>query len=254
MKRKYTGLILVLMLFSFILTPSLSATIKGAVKQADISFLNDSAQLLTDAQKEDISDKLSDLSNKLDLQVVVLTVQDTGTMELEEYADEYLDNYHFSKNCVILAINMDPYDRKVQVHGYGKCKIYINSKRAQTITDGMVSDLKAENYYDAILFYINRVDYYMNHKAGALIPILGGLLLGSMVLATIIVLIMVHNAGGKNTTTCSTYLDASSSRILAKRDIYTHTTTTRTKKSSSSNNKRGGGGGHGSHSSGSSSF
>lgn len=244
---------LALILFCFILPPILCTTTKASVKKADIAFLNDSAGLLSASEYDDISERLISLSNKLDLQVAILTITNSEGYTLKEHARLYLEKYNFSEECVLLTINMDPSNREVQVRGFGKAKRYINNKRAQSITDGMVSDLKSENYYEGMLFYLDRVDYYMNHKIAVLLPMLGCILLGSMLIASIIVFSMVHNAGGKDTTTCSTYLDTSTSKILAKRDIYTHTTTTRTKKSSSSSGGSGGGG-HSSGSTGSSKF
>ena len=99
----------------------------------------------------------------------------------------------------------------------------------------MVSEMKASNYYDGLHEYIEQVNYFMEHKRPiTTTPTLLIEIFGSMFVSGIIVFIMVLNSGGKNTTNCNTYLDFSSSKVLAKRDIYTHTTTTRRKRESSS--------------------
>lgn len=256
MKKKHTVLLFLVFTLT-LLNVSININTKTVfAKESNYTILVDDADLLTPEEEEKVSAQLTDLGKKQRLTAVVLTMNSAGSQDLSNYVENYCEEHNYPKHCVFLAVNMDPANREVLVHGYGKCKLYVNSKRAQQITDGMVPDMSAGNYYDGILYYIDQVDYYMNHKAEVLIPRIALELLGSMLIASMFVLVLVLSSGGKNTTNCNTYLDSSSSRLLAKRDIYTHTTTTRHKKqSSSSSGKSGGGGGGGrSHSTGRSSF
>lgn len=218
---------------------------------SDCPVLIDSAKLLSKEEANAVTSELKRVGDKQNIQVVVLTITDAGYEDLDDYVEKFQSTNSYSKNSVFLAINMDPADRRVLVQGHGKCETYIDNKRAQCITDNMVSDMKAGNYSIAIKYYIAQVDSYMSNKTPIILQHLGIELLISMAIAGIIVIIMVINAGGKNTTNFNTYLNPATSRILAKRDIYTHTTTTRHKIQQSSNNSNGGGG---SHSSGSSKF
>ncbi|SET35804.1 TPM domain-containing protein [[Clostridium] polysaccharolyticum] len=250
--KRHVAFLFPLVMICLCIISAVSAPDIILAKNSASEVIFDTADLYTLEQEADLQKKLSETGDSLGIEIVAITLNGIGNADLDNYISEFWENQNFSNDCVLLVINIDPADRKILIQGYGKGNLYISSKRAKTITDNMVSDCKSEHYYEATCYYIEQVQYYMNHKGEALIPRAGLCLLGSMVFAGIIVLIMVANSGGKDTTNVNTYLDFSSSKLLAKRDIYTHTTTTRHKRQNSSNSK-GGGGGH-SHSSGSSSF
>lgn len=255
MKKLLTTLIVTLVIFTIgvitvIIDPSGRKDFKNS--KPDVEFLNDQANLLTEEDQAILTNKLHEISDQLKTQIVIYTTP-SSYLDLDDEASNYLEDHGFAKNCVIIAVNMDPYNREVLISGYGKAKFLVNNKRAQSITDAMVSDLKNADYISAFDYALSCIQDHINHPAGAIFPVLGIGLLISIVLSGIIVFIMVSNSGGVNTTNSRTYLDKDNSRVLAKRDIYTHTTKKKTKKSSSSSSK-GGSGGHGSHSTGRSSF
>lgn len=251
--KKHVAFLFTLVMICFCIIPGVSGSDSIFAKSSSDEVVFDTADLYTPEQEADLQKKLTAAGDDLGIKIIALTIYDAGSMDLDDYVDEFYTNHASPSDCVLLAINMDPDNRELLVQGQGKCRLYINSTRAQSITDAMSSDCTSGLFYEATCYYIEQVQYYMNHKAGALIPRAGLCLLGSMVFAGIIVLIMVLNSGGKDTTNVNTYLDFSSSKLLAKRDVYTHTTTTRRKRESSSSSKGGGGGG-GSHSTGRSSF
>lgn len=213
---------------------------------SELDRLSDYADILTDNEESLLCDELTTISQKYDIDVIVLTISNAGNYDLLDYTDNLYSSNNFAKNTIILVVNMDPDNREILVKGYEDCYNYVNQKRAQHITDSMVSNMKAGEYYKGILQYIDSVDYFYNHKNPTATPIQLLLELGGAILiAGIIVFIMVRNAGGKDTTTCSTYMDTSTSKLLAKQDIYTHTTTTRHKIESNNSSHSGGGGSSG---------
>lgn len=251
--KRHAAFLFTLVMICLCIMPAFSGADIIMAKNSASKVIFDTADLYTPEQEADLQKKLTAAGDTLDIKIVAITLNGIGNTDLDSYVDEFWEKQAFPNDCVLLAINMDPANRKILIQGHGKGKLYISSKRAKTITDNMVSDCQSEHFYEATCYYIEQVQYYMNHKGEALIPRAGLCLLGSMVFAGIIVLIMVANSGGRDTTNVNTYLDFSSSKLLAKRDIYTHTTTTRHKRQSSSNGSGKGGGGS-SHSSGSSSF
>lgn len=273
MRKKRLGLLLILVFSLLTMLNIQPARLLAA--QADWPILVDNAHLLSKEEARDILNELTETSNQLNINVVVLTIPDAEGQDLDDYVNDFWESNSFAEDSVFLAINMDSQNREILVQGHGICQNYINSSRAQNITDSMVPDMKDENYYDAIRYYISQVETYMNsepspnsysdddsydistedaksHNTMRTLAIEVGI---SMLAATIIVVVIIVNAGGRNTTNCRTYLNPASSRILAKRDVYTHTTTTRHKIQQSSSGKgHGGGGGGGGHSTGRSSF
>lgn len=230
--------------------------IASAKTDSTIAFVEDDAALFSDSEVEKLNAKLQSVANKHNINMALFTIRQTDGTDLYDYMTKLSSEYSLTPNAVIMIINMDPTCREVLIKGLGIVETYVNSNRAQYMTDYMVSDLKHGNYYDAGVYFTKKTDYFLKHKNP--VPrtstfIISGI--AALVISGIVVLVMVANAGGKDTTTCNTYMDTSTSKILAKRDIYTHTTTTRTK--IESNNGGGGSGSHGGgggHSAGRSSF
>lgn len=254
MKKKAHVLAYALFCFCMMAAMFLAYPVQLEASVSDMERITDYADILTDNEEDLLNDKLTLASSKYDIDIIVMTISKTDGSDLDYYVNRIYQNGSYAADTVLLAVNMDPYNREVLVQGQGKCMDFINNKRAQSITDSMVPDMKAGNYYKGILRYLDKVAYFSRHKKP--VPTIPQILFeaaGALLAAGIIVFIMVRNAGGKDTTTCSTYMDSSTSKLLAKRDIYTHTTTTRHKIESDNNHSSGGGGGGG-HSTGRSSF
>lgn len=218
--------------------------IASAKADSTHAFVEDDAGLFSDSESEKLNAKLQSVSNKHNINMALFTINQTDGTDLDDYTAKLTSEYALTPNAVILIINMDPTCREVLIQGHGIGETYVNSSRAQYMTDHMVSDLKHGNYYDAGVYFTKKTDYFLKHKNP--VPKTSTFIISgtaALIISGIIVLIMVRNSGGKDTTTCNTYMDTSTSKILAKRDIYTHTTTTRTKVESNNGN----GGNHGSH-------
>lgn len=215
----------------------------------------DYADIFTDEEEALLEPMLRTTSDDNGADVIIYTIEHTDGSDLDIYTEQIAYNSGFSKNVVILMVNMDSSHREVLLQAYDTSEEFINDKRAQHITDKMVPDMKEGDYYDAMLLFNKKVNFFFEHKkpvaTAGQIAIEVGI---ALVLALIIVLCMVLGASGKNTTTCNTYLDASTSKILAKRDTYTHTTTKRTKIERNNSSSGSGGKGGGGHSTGRSSF
>lgn len=249
MKKRYKWYITILIIFSILCMPLTFHTLDIHAEVFNKNQIYDEADILTSSEEKALSNKLQNESKKHNMDIIICTINSCGSYDLDDYTAIFWDENNFAKDGVILIINMDPSAREILLQKHGKCLEYIPYERAQYITDGMVPEMKAGKYYDGIIECIDKVDLFMNHKAP--IPTAKQYVIEiiiSLIIATIIVIIMVHNAGGKNTAGCYTYLNSATSKLLAKRDIYTHTTTTRHKieKSSSSSGKGGGGGSRGS--------
>lgn len=251
MKRRTRIVSFIMLLICFIgLFPN---TILIQAQTTNLPRVYDYADIFTNEEEALLEPMLRTTSDDNGADVIIYTIEHTDGSDLDIYTKQVAYNSGFSKNVVILMVNMDSSHREVLLQAYDTSEEYINHKRKQHITDKMVPDMKEGDYYDAMLLFNKKVNYFFDHKK----PVVTGSQLAielgaALVLALIVVLCMVLGAGDKNTTTCNTYLDASTSKVLAKRDTYTHTTTTRTK--IERNNSSSGGGGKGGGSAGRSSF
>lgn len=211
--------------------------------------LVDKANLYSDKEVGILKKNMNELSKRQKVYVTILTVDSVPNQQtMEEYSRDYQKKISGTTDSIILAISMEPGNRKVVVHGFGRCKDTVYAKRAQYITDHMTDDLKAKNYYEATNYFLEKSEYFITHE-GHTIPTTSMVLccgIGSIVVAAIIVFILVHNSGGKDTTTCSTYMDTAHSQILGRQDQYINTTVSRVYDPPNDNNSSDGGGGGGS--------
>ena len=249
-----------------------------------IKYIQDEANVLTDAEEAELWANCMSISKKHDISIFILTTNSVPTnrkLYIEDFYDTNINS--ILVDSIIILVNMDRNNRGVEIQGYGLCEFWISDDRIEIILDKIVTFLSASEYYGAFSTYISEVDKYMalepasnsihteednlNYSEnyynetkikGMFLGVLFNLLI-STVIAGIIVMIMVINSKGKVTVNQNTYLDPKSSRVLGHWDRYIRTTVTKKPKPKENNNStsRGGGGrssgGH-SHSGGGRSF
>ncbi|HAU86802.1 MAG TPA: hypothetical protein DCW90_15330, partial [Lachnospiraceae bacterium] len=126
MKKRHTVLLFLVFVLT-LLNASININTKTVfAKESNYTILVDDADLLTPEEEEKVSAQLTDLGKKQRLTAVVLTMNSAGSQDLSNYVENYCEEHNYPKHCVFLAVNMDPANREVLVHGYGKCKLYVN--------------------------------------------------------------------------------------------------------------------------------
>jgi len=81
--------------------------------------LLDEADLLTDSEEAALSEKLDRISTDRKLDVVIVTVSDTGDKTATECADEYYKNGGYADDGILLLISRDGRQWAVSTSGYG---------------------------------------------------------------------------------------------------------------------------------------
>lgn len=222
------------------------------------SAVNDFAGLYTEEEIASFEEKMRNMSQEYDCNVVavILDNDERNSSELsapEKFSEAFL-NLDGPKSTVVLWLNVSRANRAMCLLGYGSAEGKITSSEADEIVRDLrqyVIDYQSSAYSDRSL-YVNMMNEFIEitdtemRRPYFFLTWWFHLALG-VLLGLIVVLVLVKNSGGKMTATARTYLNETLSGLLGRRDIYTHTTYVRTRKSSSSGG--GGGGGH-SHSSG----
>lgn len=222
------------------------------------SAVNDFAGIYTEDEIRSFEEKMKTMSQDYDCNVVAVIldndIYDSSELSAPENFSEKFLNLDGRKSTVVLWLNICRTNRSLYVLGYGSAEHKIRSSEADEIAkdlQGYVKRQQSGERLDNVLYvsmmnaFIEAADTEMRRPYFFLtwwFHLILGLLLG-----LIVVCVFIKNSGGKMTANGATYMDKSFSKVLGRRDIYTHTTYVRTKKSSSSGG--GGGGGH-SHSSG----
>ncbi len=245
------GSLFILTMICFILMTSLLPADKAFAETniEGISHIYDDAGLLSTSELKHLEDMCIKYGDKNDIDIMILTHDDSGAADAEIYIENFADEIEF-EDGVILLVDMN--NRDVMLQGYGISESKVTSDRAQTITDELASYLTNKDYVTAFEKYIVLTDKYMNY-----VPIYLRVwfqLIVALVIGAIVVGIMASNSGGKMTTGGNTYIDSDHSGLIGRRDDYIRTQITRVRKPS----QNGGGGGVSaggkSHSSGRSKF
>ena len=281
-KFKFTFLIT---LFFCLLVISPKAIITSYAAPSD-QKLFDNADLFTDEEKDELESILNEHEEKGTVDIVVISKYDIEDKTRKEFLEDFYDEYGFGYNkesgdTALILINMDPNDRGVEIQGYGKAQFFLHDDRTEHILDDIVPLLSERKFFDAVELFAKQVAYYMNEEKGVNIKLyeeaksnssLDNVYYGKKVqdgpsnyygenntlktilirvaistgVGIIVVVIMAYNSSGKVTTSDRTYLDSSTSRVIAHRDTYVRTSTSKVRKptQSSSGGRSSGGGGH----------
>ena len=240
MKKRITALLLVLVLGLFLALP---AAASQGVKT--YGLIDDGADLLTDEQEAKLTIYLRSLGEKLDISLVVVTVDSLGGKSPRSYADDYYDTYGFLPDGALFLVSMEFRDWWVSTSG--KCEDEISSDK---IEDAVVSHLSSGSYYAAFEAFGKSCEKQMTpaYFLGAVICIAIGVVVALIVTFTM----RSQMKSVRPQHSAASYICPGSLHVTTSRDVYlyrTHTVTAKPKSSSSgshtssSGRSHGGGGG-----------
>lgn len=122
----------------------------------------DNADLLDDSEEAELLEYLESISSKHSCNVCVLTVDDY-TGYIQDFADDYFDyngmGAEYGDSGVLLMIAMNDRSWCWSTDGIGN--IAFTDYGKDEIIDGLLSDLSEGYYYDALKFYGEYADKYL---------------------------------------------------------------------------------------------
>lgn len=141
----------------------LSFFVSAPVSFAAQQRVYDDAGLLTGGQVSSLEEQIGELRSQLDLDLVVVTTDDTGGKSSRDYADDYYDNNGFGvgsdKRGVLFLIDMD--NRQAYLSTCGKGIDYLTDARIDHILDLVVPRLKEEDYQGAVQAFLTNTKNYV---------------------------------------------------------------------------------------------
>ncbi len=223
----------------------------------------DTAKLISDEEVATLEKKLSDLSEKWNLELVVVTTQDSEGFEVSDYAEEIFTScdygYGESKDGILLLLSMEERDWYIATHGYGKT--VLTDSRVEYVGKKIVPDLSAGNYSDAFSTFADEcADYadmtqngYGDDSDGnygraplpiIVLPICFGI---GLVIAVIIVLIMKSKLKtAVKQKEANNYIKDGSFHVTESSDQFLYNSVTQTRIARDDHDSSSGGGGGGS--------
>lgn len=215
-------------------------------------LIYDNAGLLTDDEREELTEMAAKYGGKRETDIIVYTVSDAGGKDVVKLTEDFYDEKGpgYDKpfgNAVILTMDME--NREIYLAGFYKAEKYLDDKRLDKIRSKITPDLSKGQYAEAFETYIKTAYKYMGFRPGAnpdnILFKLWFQLVVSLGLGGLIVGIMAYGSGGKITVNHRTYEDATSSGVVDYKDRYLRTTVTRRKIPKNNGGSGGGGGGGG---------
>lgn len=260
MKHRISSLILALICF-FTLCSSLMAAVPR---------VNDLANLLGLDEIESLEQELNMLSETYQMDIVIVTTNDTQGKTAEAYAHDFYDEngYGYGSNYDGALFLIDMKNRKFHISTTGLAARYLDDARIESLKQAVISPLSNGNYYGACNAFISNVEKYFKSGIPANSPLnfeggkkpftdeynnpltvtdylicAGIALLAGLLIAFIVRSIVSYMYKHPRHTVPATLPENSSVRYSEKQDHFISTHTTKTKIQSSGSGGGGGGGG-----------
>ena len=140
-------------LICVILVLTLAAMLAVSVSAAGMPRLVDAADLLTAEQEAELLAHLDQLSQDLQVDVAIVTMESCGGYSPDDVIEEYYDQYDFgigtTRDGVVLLLSMAERDWRILSNGFAADAITLSD--IDMIGDNIVSDLSAGAYMDAFM-------------------------------------------------------------------------------------------------------
>lgn len=259
------------LLFTVLPCIPVAAEDSGAEGFADEYYrLMDMADLLSDAEEQDLLNALDEVSERQKLEVVIVTIDTLEGADIVSFADDLYEycqfGYGADRDGILLLISMEDRDWYMSTCGYGITAF--TDAGIQYIGEQMKDDLSAEKYAAAFRTYIEKCDEFITQArtdkpfdksslprkplSAIWIPI-------SLIVGILIAVITVSGMKARLKTVrfqpeAKDYVRDGSLQVTQSRDLFLYRTVNRTEKSkdedsgssthtSSSGTTHGGGGG-----------
>ncbi len=141
----------------------------AALAVTDTPKLVDNAGLLDSAEANEVQAALDGVSEKYDVDIVVLTTNGLDGKTIRDYSDDYFDEHGYGtgddKSGVLWVIDMDSRESYVSTSGEGIAAVTDYGKTL--LADEVNPHLSAGDYSGAMLAYAKTMDdYFTSERAG----------------------------------------------------------------------------------------
>lgn len=132
---------------------------------ASYDRLDDQANALSESEQADVAAKLDEVSDQLEADIVVVTVNDSilGSQTLEEYADDYYDSHLYATDGALLLINVD--SRKGWFSTMGKGINAFTTANQSACAEAMSAYLQTDDYAGAFKVFAEKAGEFFQNAA-----------------------------------------------------------------------------------------
>ncbi len=163
MKKKLAFLVIAFLLISLI-PISYYGESSSIPTSRQLPRLVDQAGLLSEADADSLLDKLNEISERQNLDVVVITVDSLQGLTATEFADDVFDYNGFGMgpdyDGILFLISMEARDWAISTHGYGITAF--TDYGQEQIMDRVLPSLSSGNYSKAFNSFADLADDYIS--------------------------------------------------------------------------------------------
>ncbi len=159
--KRLAGICSVLLLSVFMISADFGLPVSAA---GNLPRLTDMADLLSDSEEFDLSEMLDEISERQQVDLVVVTVGSTDGKSAMVYADDFYDEngYGFGdgRDGILLLISMDERDWYISTTGYGITAL--TDAGLEYLSEIIVADLSEGNYAAAFTGFAKLCDDFIS--------------------------------------------------------------------------------------------
>lgn len=244
------SMMLLIMIICIPLTGKISAELKRVV---DNSALFSSEQIIS------LENSISDISNKYEMDIVIVTTDDVEGKSSRDYADDFFDYKGYGlgndNSGILMLINME--DREVYLSTSGKGVNYFTDNRIESILDDVYYHLGDGDYFKGAEAFLSSTERFLEsgipsnqytvdengNKIETSEDIAGRIgmsILIALVVSSVVCGIVVFSYRKPAAVAEESYIDRSSIKFTKRSDRFITSHTTSRKIPKNNNNSSGG--------------
>lgn len=240
-KKIISLLLIVLLCCSLPVAVSAEETPVGGVLLSAETLVFDDADLLSNAEEAELTEKLLNVSHTYNAQIVIATIDSMDGGDIDAFINLVYDEMEFgygeNRDGVLLLVCMDLREYRILSNGFAADAITLDD--IDCIGDAIVPDLSDGNYAAAFSTFVDECEYYINghfngfpFEAGTNLVI--ALVIG-IVAGVIVALILKGQLKSvRKQNQANVYVKPGSMQITNQKDLFLYRDLKRIKKESSS--------------------
>ena len=239
MKKRIVSLLLALMLCA-------ALVVTAYASEMNEYFVYDDADLLTDSEEMALEEKLGELSQTYEAQIVVATIDTMDGGDIDDYLEFAYDTlelgYGADYDGVLLLVCMDPREYRILSNGFAGDAI--DTGAIDSIGDAIVSDLSDGNYADAFETFADECEYYLDGYINGFAFNVGKNLVICLIIGLVAAMIVTgfwknQLKSVRKQNQANAYVKAGSMQITQSGDYFMYRNVTRIQRQSSSSDSGG---------------
>ena len=227
--------------------PYIADTPEGDILEVEEVFLYDEADLLTDSEEASLVEKLTEVSQARNAQIVIATIASMDGGAIDEFVHYLYDSMGFgygeNHDGALLLVCMNPRQYRILSNGYAG--VAIGPDQIDTLCDFMETYLPNGHYVAAFNSFADQCDEMLEYyQAGS--PFKAGKSLAiSLIIGILAGLIVAFVLKGQlksvyKQNQAHVYVKQGSMQVNIQQDIFLYRNVTRTKREQSSSSGSGG--------------